>query len=197
MKIKFDASVDFNGKYQLKDGHQVEVTVKDGDVTLEILPVFTSGYLRVSDPILNESVGYDDGVYTVSTASTQVDEVEDELDEELNEVYSALDEIENEEDLYLNGLDPDTDEEGGNTYVVDFGDEEDDEEEADEIEEDDAYALANEISKYDKDGAITHLITSLLTNTSSESKRLALYISKVMTNLGNSLNDLKSKLKEA
>lgn len=172
MTIKFKANSEFEGSYTFDNGQIMNVTVKDNEVTINVEPLYTSGYLQVS--------GYDDmpdpSYYTITTASTEnlctdpyeVEEEEDELDEELNEI---CDEIEDEEEMFLDSLD-------------------------NQLEADELDKIVDRITEYDKDGTITKLIISLLNGKDHLQKSTAVYICRIMSNLAETMNKFKGKLQD-
>lgn len=95
MKINFDAKVNFNGTYNVENG-TLNVNVTDGNVTLEYLPLFTTGYLRVADEDLFGENNCTDPYITTTTASTYN---LDDYDEDIAEYYDDEDEEDVEEDL--------------------------------------------------------------------------------------------------
>lgn len=169
MTIKFKTNSEFEGNYTFDNGQIMNVKVKDNEVTINVEPLYTSGYLRVS--------GYDDmpdPCYTISTATTEnsstdlYEDEEDELDAELNEI---CEEIENEEEMFLDSLD-------------------------NELETEDLDRIVDHITEYDKDGSITKLIVSLLNDKDRIQKTTGAYICRMMSNLTDTMNNLKGKLQD-
>lgn len=167
MKFEFDTNVDFNGTYNLSEQGKLKVEVKDGRVSLEYLPVYTTGYLRVADEdLFPGATCTTEGNTSISTSNAYTYNWDEEEGDEF--------EINIEED------------ESG----------EEDENVEENEKEDEFYELAQKVSEYDKSGWITSILTELVEYKTPLSDKVATNISKIMCNLSETLALAKEKMQE-
>lgn len=181
MKITFDAHVDFNATYTLEDmGKKVNVTVVDGIVTFEVVPMANNECALKEENIKSENAE----VFTTDPYNTKCEPVVEEenlsesndegLWDESEEELDARDLDDEELDDLLSNLRDFSDDDTEVELFVEDSDEDDEEDE----ELDPADEFAERIAKIDKDGYLVETLTNLI-NTSGDSEILKSMIKEI------------------